>query len=73
MKRYTAFGLTIASSRPLPGLGRPSQGGRADIRLHTGTAPWSHEVDDDPGRVNVWFLTQMYARFWNDLADHASA
>ena len=19
------------------------------------------------------FLTQMYARFWNDLADHASA
>ena len=20
-----------------------------------------------------WFLTQMYARFWNDLADHASA
>ena len=21
----------------------------------------------------AWFLTQMYARFWNDLADHASA
>ena len=21
----------------------------------------------------LWFLTQMYARFWNDLADHASA
>ena len=21
----------------------------------------------------IWFLTQMYARFWNDLADHASA
>ena len=23
--------------------------------------------------VPDWFLTQMYARFWNDLADHASA
>ena len=23
--------------------------------------------------VRWWFLTQMYARFWNDLADHASA
>ena len=23
--------------------------------------------------VVFWFLTQMYARFWNDLADHASA
>ena len=21
----------------------------------------------------IRFLTQMYARFWNDLADHASA
>ena len=26
------------------------------------------------GHPNLyWFLTQMYARFWNDLADHASA
>ena len=24
-------------------------------------------------RVPEGFLTQMYARFWNDLADHASA
>ena len=24
-------------------------------------------------RKGSWFLTQMYARFWNDLADHASA
>ena len=24
-------------------------------------------------RKRKWFLTQMYARFWNDLADHASA
>ena len=24
-------------------------------------------------RKNNRFLTQMYARFWNDLADHASA
>ena len=23
--------------------------------------------------ISIWFLTQMYARFWNDLADHASA
>ena len=28
----------------------------------------------DRGRLHDrWFLTQMYARFWNDLADHASA
>ena len=25
------------------------------------------------GENKFWFLTQMYARFWNDLADHASA
>ena len=23
--------------------------------------------------TQIRFLTQMYARFWNDLADHASA
>ena len=23
--------------------------------------------------ADIRFLTQMYARFWNDLADHASA
>ena len=23
--------------------------------------------------LSTWFLTQMYARFWNDLTDHASA
>ena len=26
-----------------------------------------------PNRIIRGFLTQMYARFWNDLADHASA
>ena len=32
-------------------------------------------VSDCPDSVSLIlrFLTQMYARFWNDLADHASA
>ena len=43
---------------------------------------WVTQVSDSSGVIlaalherpkSRWFLTQMYARFWNDLADHASA
>ena len=30
-------------------------------------------LENPDARNSNWFLTQMYARFWNDLADHASA
>ena len=30
-------------------------------------------IEERCGLKARWFLTQMYARFWNDLADHASA
>ena len=34
----------------------------------------SHVTEDEFEKANKkGFLTQMYARFWNDLADHASA
>lgn len=54
MKYYTAFGLTIASTRPLPGLGEPGGAARADVVLHTETDPWSQEESDDAHRVGVF-------------------
>ena len=51
-------------------------------RLDAETLVYEYTVTDPATWVTPWtaqvpmkkrFLTQMYARFWNDLADHASA
>ena len=53
-----------ASHRPLGPCGPPARN-----LLETPSPPPSHRRCG----AGKWFLTQMYARFWNDLADHASA
>ena len=45
----------------------------AKLVLHVGSAEFAFSAAFGPSGTNTWFLTQMYARFWNDLADHASA
>ena len=55
-----------------------------EVQFQNASDGWDHDmappqnlwvIDPIPARAALvlGFLTQMYARFWNDLADHASA